>query len=47
MKKDLKALREYISISLINVIARDCKAFNIPENRRNLKYNCVQIAVLF
>ena len=32
---------------LNNIIASDCKTFNISENRRNLKYNCNLLAVLF
>ena len=45
MKKSLESLEAvththtHTSI-LNNLIARNCKTFNIPENIRNLKYNC-------
>ena len=31
----------HTQVFLNNIIARNCKNFSIPENRRNLKNNCI------
>ena len=32
----------HTQVFLNNVIASDCKTFNVPKNRkRNLKFNCI------